>query len=71
MSVCVSVNPICATNKELNSTECVSSLSVYENHYLSASFDQPIKNRILCSKIDTPLKAVISKICLRTRNLDA
>ena len=44
MSVCVSVSPICATNEELNLV-ClfVSSLSAYENHYLSASFDQPIK----------------------------
>ena len=29
--------------KELSLTELVSSLSVYENHNLSASFDQPIK----------------------------
>ena len=39
MSVCVSVNPICATNKELNLISwLVSFLSVYENYYLSASF---------------------------------
>ena len=39
MSVCVSVNSICATNKELNMISwLVSSLSVYENYYLSASF---------------------------------
>ena len=32
MSVCLSVDPICA---------------VYENHYLSASFTQPIKSQFL------------------------
>ena len=29
MSVCVSVNPVCATNQKLNASELVSSLSVY------------------------------------------
>ena len=46
VSMCAN-NPICATNQELNLTELVSSLSVCENHYLSASIDQPIKSRIL------------------------
>ena len=46
MSVCVSVNPVCATNQELNASELVSSLSVYENHYMSAAFAQPIRSRM-------------------------
>jgi len=46
MSVCVSVNPVCATNQELNASELVSSLSVYENHYMSATFAQPIRSRM-------------------------
>ena len=47
MSVCLSVNPVCATNQELNLTVLVSSLSVNANYYLSASFVQPIRSRIL------------------------
>ena len=47
MSVCVSVNPVFATNQELNLTVLVSSLSVYANYSLSATFAQPIRSRIL------------------------
>ena len=47
MSVCLSVIPVCATNQELNRTVLVSSLSVYANYQLSATFDQPIRSRIL------------------------
>ena len=47
MSVCVSVNPVCATIQELNLTVLVGSLSVYANYQLSATFAQPIRSRIL------------------------
>ena len=47
MTVCVSVNPFCEANQELNLTELVSSLSLYSNYYLSASFAQPIKSGIV------------------------
>ena len=49
MSVCVSVNPVCSTNHPIRSLTLVSSLYVYANanQYLSASFAQPIKSRIL------------------------
>ena len=33
MSVCVSVNPVCATNQELNLSELVGSLSAYKYFY--------------------------------------
>ena len=65
MSVCVLVIPVCTTNQELTFSQFVSSLSVYANYQLSASFTQPIRSRILSVSQFFVLASVISvKLCI-------
>ena len=56
MSVCVSANPVFATNKELNLTVLVCSLSVDANNYLSATNQEHLFFDLELFESDLPLQ---------------